>query len=526
MTTYYVSLTGNDSNSGTSPRSPWKTIGKVDAGHYQPGDRIVFEGGQTFSGSLSFTANSWSSTPAAANPITIGSYGTGSATINSGSAGGFLASNVAGFNLENLNFVGNGSANVNGVSLVNNLPGNVKLNNVYLYNLNVSGYGANGVLVEGDNGSSGYKNVHISYVTAHNNTSNAQSCTAGIQVTSDTNYGFGDTNAANENVLIDHSISYSNSGTQGYAYWSGSGIVINNVNGGVIQNSVAANNGAKSVGTVGIWAFDANNVTIQYNQSYGTMTTNGSDGDGFDLDGGVTNSVMQYNYSHDNDGAGYLLYSYNDGIVAGSSNVTARYNISQNDVRSKDNWYGSITIGDDGGTLAGVNVYDNTVYQSLGSATYAVAVEGSSASSIRALLADNIFYATNGSRLIKDPAGSRNVSFEGNDYYSTGPFSAIWGSTNYTSLASWQKATGEETLSGKLVGTTANPMLDDPGGGGITDGYNPAQLTAYELLGGSPMYDAGLGLNALYGINVGTHDFYGNALPSSGFDIGAFQQRA
>ncbi len=526
MTTYYISLAGNDSNSGNSPSSPWRTIGKVDAGHYQAGDRILFQGGQTFSGSLNFAANSWSATAAAANPVTIASYGTGSATINSGVAGGFLAHNVAGFDLENLNFIGNGSANVNGVTLLNDLPGNVKLNNVYLNNLNVSGYGANGVLVDGENGSSGFNHVNISYVTAHNNTGNAGSCTAGIQVTSGANYSFGDKNAANQNVWIGHCTSYSNSGTAGYSSWSGSGIVMSNVSGGFIDNSVAANNGAHSIGTVGIWAFDANNVTIQYNEAYGTMTNNGSDGDGFDLDGGVTNSVMQYNYSHDNAGAGYLIYSYNDGYVTGSSNVTARYNISQNDVRSKDNWYGSITIGSDGGTLTGVNVYNNTLYQSLGSATYAAAIEGSSANSIHALLANNIFYATNSSRLIKDPAGSRNVSFEGNDYYSAGAFSAIWGSTNYASLDSWRQATGEETVLGKSVGTTANPLLGNPGGGGITGGYNPAFLGAYDLLSGSPMYGAGLNLNALYGINVGTHDYYGNQLSSSGFDIGAFQHRA
>ena len=34
------------------------------------------------------------------------------------------------------------------------------------------------------------------------------------------------------------------------------------------------------------------------------------DGVGFDFDGGVTNSVMQYNYSHDNDAAGFLRAQY------------------------------------------------------------------------------------------------------------------------------------------------------------------------------------------------------------------------
>lgn len=42
---------------------------------------------------------------------------------------------------------------------------------------------------------------------------------------------------------------------------------------------------------------------------------------GFDLDRGVTNSVMQYNCSYDNDGAGYLIYQY-EGARPLGNNVT------------------------------------------------------------------------------------------------------------------------------------------------------------------------------------------------------------
>src|SRR5262249_43493202 len=44
----------------------------------------------------------------------------------------------------------------------------------------------------------------------------------------------------------------------------------------------------------------------------------------FDFDAAVTNSVMQYNYSHDNDGPAWLNY-------ADASNNIIRYNISVND---------------------------------------------------------------------------------------------------------------------------------------------------------------------------------------------------
>ncbi len=47
-TTYYVSLSGSDSNTGTSPASAWRTVGRVDQAELKPGDGVLFEGGATF----------------------------------------------------------------------------------------------------------------------------------------------------------------------------------------------------------------------------------------------------------------------------------------------------------------------------------------------------------------------------------------------------------------------------------------------------------------------------------------------
>jgi hypothetical protein len=53
--TYYVSPTGNDSNNGTSTSTPWKTISKVNSVTLSAGDRVLFQGGQTFSGTTVLT---------------------------------------------------------------------------------------------------------------------------------------------------------------------------------------------------------------------------------------------------------------------------------------------------------------------------------------------------------------------------------------------------------------------------------------------------------------------------------------
>ena len=48
-TAYYVSLTGSDSNNGTDPTTPWKTLHKVNLTNFPANSVIQFAGGQTFS---------------------------------------------------------------------------------------------------------------------------------------------------------------------------------------------------------------------------------------------------------------------------------------------------------------------------------------------------------------------------------------------------------------------------------------------------------------------------------------------
>jgi hypothetical protein len=78
-TTYYVSPTGSDSNSGTSPGAAIKTLGRASGLPLNPGDQVMLERGATFSGKLAV----WrSGTPA--DPITIGGYGSGSKPVVTG----------------------------------------------------------------------------------------------------------------------------------------------------------------------------------------------------------------------------------------------------------------------------------------------------------------------------------------------------------------------------------------------------------------------------------------------------------
>ena len=72
-TTYYVDATnGNDSNTGASEALPWKTIAKVNASNFQPGDFILFKRGEIWREQLNVPSSG-----APGNPITIGAYGRG-----------------------------------------------------------------------------------------------------------------------------------------------------------------------------------------------------------------------------------------------------------------------------------------------------------------------------------------------------------------------------------------------------------------------------------------------------------------
>jgi len=80
-TTYYVdAISGNDDNIGTSPAQAWKTINKVDAVVFQPGDSILFHRGQSWTGKISINySGNWG------QPVVFSSYGQGGYPIIKGS---------------------------------------------------------------------------------------------------------------------------------------------------------------------------------------------------------------------------------------------------------------------------------------------------------------------------------------------------------------------------------------------------------------------------------------------------------
>lgn len=72
---YYISYSrGSDSNPGTSPDAPWKTLDRINRGTFEPGDRILLKSGDTWN---SVTVINSKFTGTAEKPIVISSYGDG-----------------------------------------------------------------------------------------------------------------------------------------------------------------------------------------------------------------------------------------------------------------------------------------------------------------------------------------------------------------------------------------------------------------------------------------------------------------
>jgi hypothetical protein len=80
--TYYISPTGNNANSGTSPAQAWQSISRLMQSIYslQPGDAIRFERGGVYRGEFIIPSSGTS-----AQKITVGAYGTGELPVISGS---------------------------------------------------------------------------------------------------------------------------------------------------------------------------------------------------------------------------------------------------------------------------------------------------------------------------------------------------------------------------------------------------------------------------------------------------------
>jgi hypothetical protein len=488
---YYVRHTGNDSNTGTSPQDAWQSIEKINRVNFEPGDKVLFEGGQSFSGNIRLNQYDSGSSD---NPVYFGSFGTGRAEIDAGSGSGLMATDCSYISIKNLNFKGDGRKTGNiGNGLVFSFCSDIKADSI-----DVSGFQHSGITAKNVG-----RNYHFTFIHAHDN-GFAGIFISGIDKNSLSDIYIGhciaDNNPGDPTVLDNH---------------SGNGILVYQSKNIIIEYCKASNNGwdmpRTGNGPGGIWVAEVDNAIIQYCISHDNKTSvGGQDGLGFDLDGGITNSVIQYCLSYNNQGAGFGIFQYN-GATEWRNN-TIRYCISENDgnVSAGANiliWNGSRNKTE----FQGLEFYNNVIYNSS-----------------RAALAFYDHYNLNfnfrNNIFVSKTSGVYNringENFQGNCWYTINN-NFYLDSLNFIA---WAQANNQEMLNGAVVGMYANPLLINPGNSNLTDPLLLSSVDNYKTTTGSVVIDAGLDLYSLFNIEPGNQDYFGNNIKQGpAFDIGIYE---
>ena len=471
--TYYVAPSGSDTNSGTSRTRAWRTLNRANDLHN--GDTLLLAGGSTFSGSLHIRASN----------ITIGSYGKGRATIDSGDESAIDANGVGGLRISNLNLRSTSLARKvldrTAIEIINRGP---KLNAIRIDHVEMSGFSFAGIVLRANDRITGFDGITIDSVSIR-----------------DVGYVGIAFYAIESGAFRNFSVRHSEiSNVTGYfnAYGivvqgTGSGIIGQGLVTGTISNNHIYDNGLTFGGGGFAIALERPlDVTIEENE---LRDMHWSVGGGIDIDGGVSIRI-RYNYTHDNYGPGIRLCA----CASGVHEVVVHHNISEND--------GAPASVELAGTFPSdsIAVFHNTIFKRDGTAL-------ASGPSFSALFANNIFL-TEGGTAVDASTGS---TFLANDYFDfSGILRLMWNGATFGSLPSW----GQDPL-----GIETNPQLIRPGVGGAMFPAALSDLDAYRLTPNSPVIDEAEDLRPR-GFDIGLRDYFGGVEQTiHGSDIGAYEFR-
>jgi hypothetical protein len=225
--------------------------------------------------------------------------------------------------------------------------------------------------------------------------------------------------------------------------------------------------------SAGIWAWNANNTLIQRNEvsgyRFGQTPTDGCDGTGFDIDNQQDGTVIQYNYSHNNEGGFILLCSDDE-----PHGAEVRYNLSVDDgkvINASPCKFPTI------GTFDGIRFYNNT------------------------FVAEDPHTALELTRFTKLP-NAGDFQFANNIIYAT--------TAQTTLLGCGERCTNNLFYNLPPVGTefvVGDPLFEDMlwrGTGRLDAG------AAFRIRAGSPAFAAGLGV-----VDVSGTDYFGDEIPTT-----------
>lgn len=504
--TYYVRPGGSDVDAGTSPTSAWRTLARASRAVLRPGDRLLLLGGHTYPGPLTLGA---ADAGDVRSPVTIGSYGKGRATIRS-RTNGIMVLDTGGLTIRDLIIRGHDARRPSyaGIQLYSDRTRH-RLGHIFISKADISGFGF-GIAIGAAHDGAGFRNVRVTRSAVHGNLD-------GGLVSYGPNFNPAAPGYAHEGIYISRVRAFRNPGDPANTTRNtGSGIELGSVRGATITQSQAyANGGAGGTiteGPIGFWAYDSTDVVMEHDVSHDNRSSNVHDGGGFGLDKYTSDSVLEYDLSYRNHGAGFLLYTAMSYPQPQTGNVV-RFNISYGDARETRHVIGGMAAA---GRVANADFYQNTVVMTGSSHQPAFKATGEQ-TGVRVL--NNILIAAQGPVVAAvQPKTLRQVLFAGNDYRSSaGLWDVQWGvSANFLSLPSWRAATGEEMLHGRATGRVRAPMFAGP-----LTGVSRLAGPAFQLRPGAPLANTGLNLVRRFGIRPGPVTFGGQPYRADRPDVGA-----
>jgi hypothetical protein len=524
---FYFSGSGSDSNNCLSPATACQTISKANnpPQKYLYSDTINLDGATPFIGCLALNKIN---TPLsiASLPIVIQPYNGATAQITSncsGETGGVSTSGIDGVTVQDIVLISGGPNTRGGVYIAG------PANGITVQRMDISGFSGSGfsqfagqVFVNGTTGS--LSNISVINNTLHGNSGSPTAVgDEGIG-------GFG-INLNIFNVNYSGNLIFNLGGQTGTEGAFTNGIVFGSVSGGTANFDIMHDIGANvhtCGGPTGLIAFGAANIVASFDESYNiqptTFMSGQCDHDPFDFDGGVANSVLEYDYAHDSLGVGFLHFCGSGGSLPWNDNQT-RYSISEHNGRA---FYPQ-------NVCVRSSIFNNTAWQNATIAGWltnsGVGICCGAGGASTGIIANNIIAVTSGGFFVTtNGVLAAGVTYSHNDYFAiSGSPTWVQGTVaTYPTLAQWQAvAPGGDP--GSII---TNPGLSGTGGTGGTCSWTPNLNNGpqpcpaqYVLAGGSAMKSAGIDLTmAPYNLTVGTRDYYANTVPGSGacWNIGAY----
>lgn len=333
-TCYYLdAIGGDDTRSGLSEGEAWRSIGRINRVSLRPGDKVLFKRGTVFSGELEIVGEGTEE-----ERILIGAYGEAEAKPR---IEGYTTSlyavhifNSAYVTLQDLEIVNTGPdplpyrTGLKIESMNHGVSRNILVDNVTVRDVNGSlvkeqGGGCGIYIV---NGGEEVPSVFDSLVIEN---CHIQRCTRNAIIWSayyDRNNWHPNTNTVVRGNLIEGV--------------PGDGIVPIGCEGTLIEYNIMRDCPDVLPATeaaAGIWPWSCDNTIIRFNEVSDHKAP--WDAQGFDCDYNCNNTLIEYNYSHDNYGG--LVLICNSGAETsysiGNLNSVVRYNISIGDgIRPKE----------------------------------------------------------------------------------------------------------------------------------------------------------------------------------------------